>query len=126
MLRHVPCIRSPCDLDLLLFFHRHPCALLAADQIFAKLGYGREPAATSLDALVGAGILTRSRGRSGAICLYVLDLWGLQDDALTSLLRIAATPAGRQSMIRMLKPGAEGPKPSGLPRRATPDLGAAA
>jgi hypothetical protein len=105
MLDRVRCIRCACDLDLLLFFHRHPCSLLASDRIFAHLGYAFQQAALSLDGLVDSGVLTRSRGRSGAACLYVLETRGLGGDALSSLLRIAATPAGRQGLMRLLKSG---------------------
>ena len=35
MLDRMRGIRHPCDLDLLLFFYRHPCALLSAEQLVA-------------------------------------------------------------------------------------------
>ncbi len=49
----VPGIRHACDIDLLLFFYRHPRAMLTSEQLVAYLGYGRERIAKSLDALVG-------------------------------------------------------------------------
>ena len=116
MLDEVRCIRRACDLDLLLFFVRHPCALLAADQIFARLGYDFQQAAVSLEELVDAGVLKRSRGRTGAVCLYALEAGGLEGAALRSLLRIAATPSGRQTMMRLLKSS-----PGSGPVRAAPE-----
>jgi len=119
-------IRCACDLDLLSFFHRHPCALLAGEQIFVRLGYDCRQAASSLEGLVDAGILKRSRGRSGAACLYALEMHGLRDAALPSLLRIAATPEGRQSLMRLLKSEPDGARATGVPRRTAPGPSVAA
>ena len=57
----VPAIQHACDLDLLLFFKRHPRALLTSDQIVSYLGYDRERIARSLEGLITAGHLTRSQ-----------------------------------------------------------------
>lgn len=118
MLDEVRCIRRACDLDLLLFFVRHPCALLAAEQIFAHLGYDFQQAAVSLEELVDAGVLKRSRGRTGAVCLYALEAGGLEGAALRSLLRIAATPSGRQTMMRQLKSSSESRQVRAAPESA--------
>jgi hypothetical protein len=126
MLGQARYIRCACDLDLLSFFHRHPCALLAGEQIFARLGYDCRQAAVSLEGLVDAGILKRSRGRSGAACLYALELHGPRDAALPSLLRIAATPEGRQCLMRLLKSVSAGTRATGVPRRMAPDRSVAA
>ena len=60
MLDRIRAIRQACDLDLLLFFHRHPCALLTGEQLVAFVGYDRERVAKSLDGLIEAGHLKRS------------------------------------------------------------------
>ena len=125
MLDEARCIRRACDLDLLLFLVRHSCALLAAEQIFARLGYDFQQAAVSLEELVEAGVLKRSRGRTGAVCLYALEAGSLEGAALRSLLRIAATPSGRQNMMRLLKSRSGGGHVASLARRASPGQSAA-
>lgn len=98
-------IRHACDLDLLLFFNRHPCALLTSEQIVAYLGYDREQVAKSLDGLIEAGLLTRSQNPPHAARLYVLELGGASGGLLCSLLRIASTRQGRQDAKRLLESG---------------------
>lgn len=121
MLDEVRCIRRACDLDLLLFFARHPCALLAAEQIFAHLGYDFQQAAVALEALVDAGIVKRSRGRTGAVCFYALEASGLEGAALRSLLRLSATPSGRRNIMRLLKSRLGSGPVASVARRAAPE-----
>ena len=102
VLKRIPGVRHACDLDLLLFFYRHPNALLTSEQIVAYVGYPRERIATSLDGLIEAGFLTRSQNPSHAARLYVLELDSLPDGLLTSLLKVAATREGRQQILRLL------------------------
>ena len=104
MLKRIRAIRHACDLDLLLFFYRHGHALLTSDQLVAFLGYGHEQVAKSLDKMIDAGLLTRSQ-TSHAARLYVLELRGLSDGVLSSLLKIAATRQGRQDVMRLLESG---------------------
>lgn len=106
MLDRIRSIRHACDLDLLLFFHRHPCALLTSEQLVAYLGYDREQLAKSLDGLIEAGLLTRSQSSSRVARLYVLELSGTTGDLLASLLKIAGKRQGRQDVMRLLKAGA--------------------
>jgi hypothetical protein len=98
-------IRHACDLDLLLFFYRHPRALLTGERLVAVLGYEREQVAKSLDGLIDAGLLTRSQNPSHAARLYVLELGGIHGGPLTGLLEIAATREGRRELLRLLQPG---------------------
>src|SRR2546426_9983671 len=114
MLDRIRGIRHACDLDLLLFFHRHPCALLTSEKLVAFVGYDRERVAKSLDGLIEAGLLTRSQNLSGAARLHVLDPRGLAGGLLASLLKIAATRQGRQDVLRLVAPG-----PNGLHRSAS-------
>jgi hypothetical protein len=48
MLDRMRSIRHACDLDLLLFFYRHPLALLTGEQLVAYLGRDREQVASRL------------------------------------------------------------------------------
>ena len=99
-------IRHPCDLDLLLFFQRHRCTLLAAEQIAACLGYGIDQVTKSLDGLTAAGLIDRSRHSSHGAWLYRLELDNRPE--LSSLLNIAATCDGRRDVMRLLAPAPGG------------------
>lgn len=103
MLDRIRGIRHACDLDLLLFFHRHPSALLTSEQLVAYLGYDGERVAKSLDGLIEAGLLTRSQYPSHAARMYVLELAAVPDGLLPSLLKIAATRQGRHDVMRLLR-----------------------
>ena len=105
MLDRVPGIRDACDLDLLLFFHRHPRALLTNEQFVVWLGYDRDQIAKSLARLIEAGLVTRSQNPSHAAGLYVLELRGEPGELLSSLLNIAATREGRQRVFWLLESG---------------------
>ena len=118
MLGRIPGIGHACDLDLLLFFYRHPRALLTAEQIVACIGYDGEQVAKSLDGLIEAGLLTRSQNPSHAARLYVLELQVLPGGLLSSFLAIAATREGRMQAMRLLGAG-PGRTPSAGPRRRT-------
>lgn len=114
MLDRIRGIGDACDLDLLLFFYRHPCALLTSEQLIAYLGYERERVAKSLDGLIEAGLLTQSQNPSHPARLYVLEPHGLPDGLLSSFLKIAATHEGRQRVKRMLRSEPNSPPGAGL------------
>ncbi|HEY9530688.1 MAG TPA: hypothetical protein VIQ55_04815 [Burkholderiales bacterium] len=105
MLDRIRGIRHACDLDLLLFFYRHPRVLLTGDRLVAYLGYDREQVARSLEALIETGLLTRSQNPSYPARLYILELDALPGGLLSSFLKIAATRAGRQEAMRLLGAG---------------------
>ena len=52
-------IQHPCDLDLLVFFHRHPRVLLTSEHLAARVGYDLKQVARSLDLLIERGLLSR-------------------------------------------------------------------
>jgi hypothetical protein len=101
MLDRIQAIHDACDLDLLLFFHRHPCALLSGAQLVAFLGYDRKRIAKSLDALIAAGHLTQSRNPPHSACLYVLTTRGDSRESLSSFLEFSATREGRLGVMRL-------------------------
>jgi len=72
LLERIGAIREACDLDLLLFFHRHPRALLTGEELAASLGYDRERIAKSIEGLIEAGLLTRSQNPARAARLRAL------------------------------------------------------
>src|SRR5262249_49701590 len=113
-------IRDACDLDVLLFFHRHPRSLLTSEQLVAYLGYDREQVAKSVDRLIETGLLNRSQNPAHAARLYVLEHRGPSVGSLRSLLRFASTREGRRDVIRLLQPnddrgptGSAGGRPPG-------------
>src|SRR5258705_11212179 len=92
----------PCDLDLLCFFRRHPRALLTSEQLAAFVAYDVQQVGRSLDTLIGAGLLTQSQNPKSGARMYVLTSGGPLGDWLTSLLEVAATPAGRRALSQAL------------------------
>jgi DNA-binding MarR family transcriptional regulator len=116
MLDRIGAIRRPCDLDLLVFFYRHPRALLTAEQLIGYLGRDREEVAKSLDGLIAAGLVTRSHNQSRTARLYVLELDALPGGLLTAFLEIAISRRGRQELMQLLEPAPD-PGPSARLRR---------
>lgn len=101
MLDRIRGIRHACDLDLLLFFYRHPRALLTSELVAVYLGYDPGQVAKSFESLIEAGLLTRSQSPSHAAQLYTLELGG--EGPLTSLLSIASTREGRLGVKQLLQ-----------------------
>ena len=116
MLERVRGVRHPCDLDLLLFFYRHPRTLLTGERLVSYLGYDREQVARSLDGLIEVGLLTRSQNPSHTARLYILELDSLPGGLLSSFLKRAATRKGRQEAMRLLG-GGSNPAPKASRRR---------
>jgi DNA-binding IclR family transcriptional regulator len=104
LLERIGVLRHPCDLDLLLFLHRHPHSILTSERLAAYVGYDLNQVGRSLDLLTEAGLLERSQNPTHAARLYVLKTpdvgW------LTSLLNIANTPDGRRSLMQALQEAA--------------------
>lgn len=98
-------LRHPCDLDLLLFFARHPRVLLASESLASFLGYDMKVIAQSLDGLLAAGLLTRRQAATHAARLYVFTGPGVEAEWLSELLQIASTRDGRRTLLRMLNAG---------------------
>ena len=98
LLDRIGVLRRPCDLDLLLFFIRHPRALLSSDQIAAFLGYEVKRLGESLDVLVTAELLTRTQSPTSAARMYVFAVGGPHGGWLPSLVELASTREGRLAM----------------------------
>lgn len=113
LLDRLVAVRHPCDVDLLLFFYRHPRALLTADSLVSYLGHDHDRVAKSLDGLIAAGLVTRSQNPSRSARLYQLNLDGHPGSELSAFLKIASARQGRNEVMRLLAPGADaaaGPK----------------
>ena len=95
-------LTHPCDLDLLLFFARHPRTLVTSEQLATWLGYELKQIAASLEVLLDNGILTRSQSPAHAARMYVLVTGGTSGGWLPALLPFASTRAGRLAMREAL------------------------
>ena len=96
-------LRCPSDLDLLIFFARHPSTLLSTEQIAAFLGYDTKRIAASIDLFLGAGLLTRTPHRRHATRWYVFAVPGPDGGWLDELMRIGVTREGRLALIRAIR-----------------------
>jgi DNA-binding MarR family transcriptional regulator len=103
LLDRIGCLKHACDLDLLLFFHRHPLAFLFSERLAAYVGYDLPQVTQSLRTLITAGLLRRSRDSIRPEQLYVLTRGSPLAGWLSSLLRIAATREGRLAVIHALE-----------------------
>ena len=103
LLDRIGVLRHPCDLDLLVFFARHPRSMLASEDLAAFLGYGIRQVAASLDLLLGAGLVTRGQNPTRAARLYVFVEGGPNGGWLPELSRLASSREGRLAMIWALR-----------------------
>jgi hypothetical protein len=94
-------LAHPCDLDLLLFFSRHPRALLTVDDLVSRVGYHDGQIRAGLDRLQSAGIVTWSKEPPQesvpAARLFALTQ-GIWVDILPVILWVASTPTGRNAL----------------------------
>lgn len=102
LLDRIAVLRSACDLDLLLFFARHPRSLLTSDHIARFLGYDHKRLAASLDEFTAAGIVTRIQNPTRVAQLFVFTPGGMDSGTLPWLLKLASTREGRVGLMRAL------------------------
>jgi hypothetical protein len=95
-------LRDPCDLDLLLFFSRHPRVVLSSEQLAAYVGYELAQVARALDRLLEVGLLRRTLNQGAPGRMYVLEV-GDAEGWLETLQRVCATPDGRNALKGLLK-----------------------
>ena len=121
LLAQINVLRQPSDLDLLLFFARHPRCHLSTDQISAFLGYGFNEISSGLDRLLEGGYLTRTPNPRNSARLYVFALGADGGGGwLPALLGMASTREGRLALVATLKqPSADGKSTDGNSR---PDM----
>ena len=115
LLGQLDVLRHPSDLDLLIFFARHPRSLLSSDQLAIFLGYGVKEMAASLDLLLAAGFVTRTPNYKHAARLYVFAVNPPGGGWLSELKTLASTREGRVALIwaiRQRSSNASGPTQS--------------
>lgn len=97
-------LRNPCDLDLLIFFARHPRALLSTGHIGAFSGHGPKDIAASLELLLTAALLTRVPHARHPGRMYELATNESQKATwLAAVTQVASTREGRLALLRELK-----------------------
>jgi hypothetical protein len=99
LLDQLDVLRHSSDLDLLVFFARHPRTLLSSEQIAAFLGYGVKEIAASLELLLEAGFLTRTPHPRHVARMYLLVVDPPGGGWLPALKRLATTREGRLAVI---------------------------
>ena len=102
-------LRDACDLDLLLFFARHPRVVLSSEQLAAYVGHELPQVARALDLMLGTGLVTRALNQGAPGRMYVLAV----DHAaawLEPLRTLCATPEGRNAVKTVLR---QRPSPNG-------------
>ena len=97
-------LRRRCDLDLLVFFARHPNSLLPSETLAALLGYDLQEIAESLDVLVAGRLLQRTQTSAHAGRLYVFAGDAENRGWLPALLDLAFTRPGRLALRFALPP----------------------
>jgi hypothetical protein len=95
-------LREACDLDLLLFFSRHPRVVLSSEQLATYVGYEVQQVARALELLLGAHLLKRTSNHGGPGRMYVLEADRVEE-WLEPLRRLCALPEGRHALRALLK-----------------------
>jgi hypothetical protein len=117
LLARTPFIRNACDLDLIVFLHRHPRTVLTSEQLAGFLGYNLKDIAKALDSFIEVGLLERMTQQSlHAARMFVLLLDGPQGGGIRPLLELGSTREGRAGILEALKaPGPRADQPDGRP-----------
>jgi len=113
LLDRIPALRRRCDLDLLMFFVKHPRTLMTSEQLARLLGYQLNEIAQSLEALLASGLLTRTQNPTRATRLYVFAADQAGEASLRDFVEFASTRQGRLALLRTLPRPAE--STGGLP-----------
>lgn len=123
LLDRVGGLEHACDVDLLVFFARHPRTLITSEQLATWLGYELKQIAASLEVLLDSGLLIRSQSPAHAARLYVLVTGGTSGGWLPSLLELASTRAGRLAIRDVIAAKDTEDRPTGRSaRRASAPL----
>ena len=96
-------VRDECDLDLLVFFYRHPRVLLTSEQISTLVGYPMNRVADSIDCFIVSGLLDRTQNAMHAARMYLLKLDGPSGHGPRALLQVASNREGRQHALAAIR-----------------------
>jgi hypothetical protein len=101
LLEAIPALQRHCDLDLVVFFARHPHTLTDSKLFALLLGYPLNEIAQSLDTLLAAGLLTQAQHPTCQARMYVFAAVDT-NEALRAIVELAATREGRSALRRAL------------------------
>jgi hypothetical protein len=116
VLSRIPALQRPCDLDLLLFFAKHPRTLLAVEQLALLLGHQPNDIAQSLHVLLTAGLITRTQNPTRPARMYVFATGSTKGGSLPAVLELASTREGRLALRRALAHPPPGPTDGPAPQ----------
>lgn len=102
LLDRLACLKSACDLDLLLFFYRHPRTVLSSERLALYIGHELSEVARSLETLIAAELLMRVQGPTRGARMYVLTSGGPLGGWIDTFLRLASTRDGRLGVLAAL------------------------
>jgi hypothetical protein len=102
LLKCLPALQRPCDLDLLVFSAKHPRTLMSNEQLAQLLGYQLNEIARSLDALLAADFLRRTQNPARLARMYVFAAGGTNGGSLQAVVEFASTREGRLALRRAL------------------------
>ena len=122
LLERLPALQRPCDLDLLVFSAQHMRTLMSSEQLARLLGYPIKEIARSLDALIAAGLLTRTQNPVRLARMYAFTTGGANGGSLSAVVESASTREGRLALRGALT-GAPAGRTGGLAAQAEGDLG---
>jgi hypothetical protein len=103
LLERAAIFRHPCDLDLLLFFVRHPRTLLSSESLATFLGYELKQIGDSLELLLGGGLIKRTQTTAHAARLYLLVANDGEHKWLPQFWEMASTRGGRGLLMKALR-----------------------
>lgn len=126
LIERVGVLTTPCDLDLFLFFARHPRSLLSSESLASFLGYELGVIAQSLEVLLAARLIERRQGGAHAARMYEFSNHGGAGRWLPTLLKSAATRSGRLALRRALSARAAGAGGGTATSRPEPSEGSSA
>ena len=109
-------IRNACDLDLIIFLHRHPRILLTSERLAELVGHNQKEIAKALDSFIEARLLERTAQESThAARMFVLLLDSPQGGAIRALVELGSTREGRQRVLDALNASRRRANQSGPP-----------
>jgi DNA-binding MarR family transcriptional regulator len=119
LIDRISVLRQSSDLDLLIFFARHPRTLMASEQLAALTGYRLQQTADSLEVLLKAGLITRSQKAPSASRLYVF-VPAAGAEWIHEIFTLATTRPGRVALRCAL--AARSQAPPGAPAEKVPEV----
>lgn len=101
LLDRINSLQDQTDLDLLLFFFRHPNALLTVEFLAAAVGHDPELVEKSLAGLIEAGLVRRAN--RGTLAAHSFVFRPTAQDSVFALLQMASTRPGRLMLLDALQ-----------------------